>query len=57
MPNTYDAKSDTLTDIVLNQDDNYECSDNTNFLWRYSYNNMINKNKINFKEVNLKLFT
>jgi len=49
MPNTYDAKSDTLTDIVLNQDDNYECSDNTNFLWRYSYNNMINKNKINFK--------
>ena len=48
IPNTYDATSDTLTDIELNQDSNYTCQDSTNFLWRYGYNNMVNKNKINF---------
>ena len=47
-PDTYDPTDKTLTDIELNQDSNYECNDNTNFLWRYSYNNMINKNKIKF---------
>lgn len=47
-PDTYDPTDETLTDIELNQDSNYECNDNTNFLWRYSYNNMINKNKIKF---------
>lgn len=47
-PDTYDPTDKTLTDIELNQDSNYECNDKTNFLWRYSYNNMINKNKINF---------
>lgn len=47
-PNTYDATSDTLTNIELNQDSNYTCSDDTNFLWRYGYNNMVNKDKINF---------
>lgn len=49
-PDTYDPTDKTLTDIELNQDSNYECNDKTNFLWRYSYNNMINKNKINFKK-------
>lgn len=49
-PDTYDPTDETLTDIELNQDSNYECNDKTNFLWRYSYNNMINKNKINFKK-------
>lgn len=47
-PDTYDPTDETLTDIELNQDSNYECNDKTNFLWRYSYNNMINKNKIKF---------
>lgn len=47
-PNTYDATSDALTNIELNQDSNYECTDTTNFLWRYGYNNMVNKDKINF---------
>ncbi len=48
VPNTYDATSDELTNIELNQDSNYICQDSTNFLWRYGYNNIVNKNKINF---------
>lgn len=45
-PSSYNPDDKDLTDINLNQDSNYECLDETNFLWRYSYNNMVNKNKI-----------
>lgn len=49
-PSSYNPDDKDLTDIVLNQDSNYECSDNTNFLWRYSYNNIVNRNKIKIEK-------
>ncbi len=49
-PNTYDSSSDKLNDVKLNIDDHYTCLDDTCFLWQFSYNNVINKEKINIEK-------
>ena len=51
VPTKYNSKEiDEYDSIILNEDNNYSFSDSTSFLWKYGYNQKLNKEAIKIQK-------